>query len=137
MELVEGPSAQDKVLADGPLPADEALYLVEQTAAALAYAHEQGFIHRDVKPSNILLAEGRSVKLSDFGLAKLGGRYVGDHRRQRVGHAALPGAASRSAARRTSTRARDIYSLGMTLYSSSPDGRPSLDRFCIRCSPGT
>jgi len=115
MELVEGPSAQDKVLADGPLPADEALYLVEQTAAALAYAHEQGFIHRDVKPSNILLAEGRSVKLSDFGLAKLEGDMSVTIDGSVLGTPHYLAPEQISGSPNIDARA-DIYSLGMTLY---------------------
>lgn len=115
MELVEGPSAQDKVITGGPLPVDEALAIVEQTAMALAYAHERGFIHRDVKPSNILLHEGRTVKLSDFGLAKLEGdlSVTVDGSVLGTPHYLAPEQISGSP--NVDARA-DIYSLGMTLF---------------------
>ena len=69
LELVEGPTLADRI-DDGPLPVDEALQIAEQVALALEAAHEQGIIHRDVKPSNIKLRPDGTVKVLDFGLAK-------------------------------------------------------------------
>jgi serine/threonine protein kinase/tetratricopeptide (TPR) repeat protein len=57
-------------LADGPWPVERALRMLEQVASALAAAHRQGIIHRDVKASNILLDEEGNAYLSDFGIAK-------------------------------------------------------------------
>ena len=70
MELVEGPTLADRI-ARGALPPDEALSIARQIAAALEAAHEQGIIHRDLKPANIKLRADGSVKVLDFGLAKL------------------------------------------------------------------
>jgi hypothetical protein len=70
MELVEGPTLADRI-AEGPIPIDEALPIVEQIAAALEAAHEQGIIHRDLKPANIKVRDDGTVKVLDFGLAKL------------------------------------------------------------------
>jgi serine/threonine protein kinase len=56
-------------LANGPVPIDETSQIISQAAVALQYAHDKGVIHRDVKPSNILLDEHGTAQLSDFGFA--------------------------------------------------------------------
>jgi len=70
MELVEGETLADRI-GRGPIPVDEALPIAKQIAEALEAAHEQGIIHRDLKPANIKLTPSGSVKVLDFGLAKL------------------------------------------------------------------
>ena len=70
LELVEGPTLADRI-AQGPIPLDEALPIARQIAEALEAAHEQGIIHRDLKPANIKLRPDGTVKVLDFGLAKL------------------------------------------------------------------
>jgi serine/threonine-protein kinase len=71
MELVEGPSLQ-QLLASGWKPEpSETLDLLRQTAVALDYAHQSGVVHRDVKPANIMLHKGVTVKVGDFGIAKI------------------------------------------------------------------
>lgn len=71
MQFVSGRSLQEKLDAEGALPLKEILRIGMQTAAGLAAAHAQGLVHRDVKPSNILLENGiQRVKLTDFGLAR-------------------------------------------------------------------
>ena len=70
MELVEGPTLADRI-AQGPLPIDEARPIAQQIAAALGAAHESGIIHRDLKPANIKVRNDGTVKVLDFGLAKL------------------------------------------------------------------
>ena len=70
LELVEGPTLAER-LATGPLPVGEALAAARQIAEALEAAHERGIIHRDLKPANVKLREDGTVKLLDFGLAKL------------------------------------------------------------------
>src|SRR5215216_1793977 len=81
MELVDGETLADRI-ACGPIRIDEALPIARQIADALDAAHEQGIIHRDLKPANIKLREDGTVKVLDFGLAKLvgppeGGYYAG------------------------------------------------------------
>ena len=73
MELVEGPTLADRI-AHGPLAVDEALPIARQIAEALEAAHERGIIHRDLKPANIKVREDGTVKVLDFGLAKLAER---------------------------------------------------------------
>ena len=70
MELVEGPTLAERI-ARGPLALDEALPIARQIAAALAAAHERGIVHRDLKPANIKVRNDGTVKVLDFGLAKL------------------------------------------------------------------
>src|SRR5689334_18055304 len=70
MELVEGETLADRI-ARGPIPIDEALPIAKQIAEAFEAAHEQGIIHRDLKPANIKVRPDGTVKVLDFGLAKL------------------------------------------------------------------
>jgi Tol biopolymer transport system component len=70
MELVEGPTLADLV-ATGPVDPPEALRIARQIALALEAAHDRGITHRDLKPSNVKVAPDGSVKVLDFGLAKL------------------------------------------------------------------
>src|SRR5262245_24961965 len=70
MELVEGEDLAQR-LCGGALPLDDALSVAKQIAEALEAAHDQGIIHRDLKPANIKLRPDGTVKVLDFGLAKL------------------------------------------------------------------
>ena len=70
MELVEGETLADRI-GCGTIPVDEALPIAKQIAEALEAAHEHGIIHRDLKPANIKVRPDGSVKVLDFGLAKL------------------------------------------------------------------
>ena len=72
LELVEGPTLADRIV-DGPIAVEEALPIARQIAEALEAAHDQGIIHRDLKPANIKVRHDSSVKVLDFGLAKLTG----------------------------------------------------------------
>lgn len=74
MELLAGESLEKRLAREGRLPAAEVIAILEPLASALAKAHAHGIVHRDVKPSNVFLAEGRAagrVVLLDFGIAKL------------------------------------------------------------------
>lgn len=77
MELVEGGTLDDLLKRRGRLPWELVVEYAKQMCAALAYAHERGVVHRDVKPGNFLLTTDGKLKLSDFGLATLvAGRRV-------------------------------------------------------------
>ena len=68
-DLVDGPTLAERLL-DGALPADEVRTLGAQLADALAHVHAAGFVHRDIKPGNVLLESGHRPKLADFGIAR-------------------------------------------------------------------
>lgn len=73
MELVEGRSLEEELLAGRKFDWREATDLAIQICRALKHAHDRGVIHRDIKPANLLLADDGTLKLSDFGIAKLFG----------------------------------------------------------------
>jgi hypothetical protein len=117
MELVTGGTLSDVMeRVGGPLPWGEVAGLGQQIASGLAFAHENGVIHRDVKPINVLLTQGEApvAKLTDFGLAK----HLESTAHTQAG--TLLGTArymspEQAAGQPTDTRS-DIYSLGITLY---------------------
>jgi Tol biopolymer transport system component len=78
LEFVDGDTLADRI-ARGPIALDEALLIARQIAEALDAAHEQGIIHRDLKPANIKVRDDGTVKVLDFGLAKLAGPPKGGH----------------------------------------------------------
>jgi serine/threonine-protein kinase len=75
MEFVERPTLAERI-AQGALPLEEALGIAKQIAAALEAAHEKGVVHRDLKPGNVKITLDCTVKVLDFGLAKLGGTPI-------------------------------------------------------------
>ena len=70
MELLDG-TELSKRMAQGALPVHEAISIAEQVAEGLAFAHDNGVIHRDIKPGNITLLPRGRVKIMDFGIARL------------------------------------------------------------------
>ncbi len=122
MPAIAGCSLQDRVDRDGPLQVKEVLRIGMQTAQGLDAAHAQGLVHRDVKPSNILLENGvERVKLTDFGLA----RAVDDASLTQSGVVAgTPQYMSPEQARGEAVDHRsDLFSLGSVLYFMCA-GRP-------------
>jgi serine/threonine protein kinase len=71
MPLYPGETLKDRIARQGALPPDEALSIVQQMTTGLASAHAAGIIHRDLKPGNLMMLPGGTVKVLDFGLAKI------------------------------------------------------------------
>jgi serine/threonine protein kinase len=70
LELVEGFTLAERITG-GAVPLEEALAIARQIAEAMAYAHEKGVTHRDLKPDNIKITPEGNVKVLDFGMAKV------------------------------------------------------------------
>ena len=121
MEYVEGTDLADLIRQRGRLTPDEAAPILAQTASALAAAHGAGIVHRDVKPSNILVAPDGQVKLSDFGIARISSDPSLTQTGLVTGSPAYlsPEVASGQQA----TPASDVWSWGATLYHAL-EGRP-------------
>lgn len=122
MQFVAGESLQQRLDREGPLEVCEILRIGMQTAAGLAAAHAQGLVHRDVKPSNILLEMGiERTLLTDFGLA----RASDDASLTHTGyHPGTPQYMSPEQARGDTVDARsDLFSLGSVVYAMCT-GRP-------------
>src|SRR5919204_4758585 len=69
-EYVVGQSLKQRIVEQGPMPVPEALRLALQIGGALAFAHEHGLVHRDVKPQNVLVSDDGLAKMTDFGIAR-------------------------------------------------------------------
>ena len=113
MELLDGETLASRVAA-GPLPPAEAARITAAVADALDFAHQRGIVHRDVKPSNVMLTPGGEVKVMDFGIAA-----AADDTHSTTGsglYATVGYVAPERVAGEPATPASDVYSLGAVLY---------------------
>ena len=121
MAYVDGGSLRDRL--GQPLPLDTIVQWMEQIGSALAYAHERGVVHRDIKPGNILFTRDGRAMLSDFGIAKL--REASPLTRTGTGMGTPEymspeqGVAAKGVDQRS-----DIYSLGVILYEMATGDVP-------------
>jgi serine/threonine protein kinase len=121
LELVDGPSLAERV-ARGPLGVDDVRRLGEDIARGLAYVHAQGVIHRDVKPSNILLPPDGRALLGDFGVARIADGTRLTEPESTIGTAAY--LAPEQLGSTEVTGAADVYALGLVLVEAL-SGRPA------------
>ncbi len=116
MELLSGPTLKEYIQQQGPLPFHEIKEIATQILKGLSYAHQQGVLHRDIKPHNILGTRIHSWKLTDFGICKL----ISDHTQERSatngGIFSVSYASPEQILGREITYASDLYSLGVVLY---------------------
>ncbi len=113
MELVEGESLLSRLNRAGALPLNEALEIARQVCAGLREAHAQGIIHRDLKPANIMVDRNGTVKIMDFGIARMAQRD-GPMTGTIVGTPAYM--APEQAELKPVSSCTDIYALGLLLY---------------------
>jgi serine/threonine-protein kinase len=121
MEFLEGTGLREALDEEAPFPVARAVEIAGQVARGLAYAHEHGVVHRDVKPGNIILLRNRRPKITDFGIARLGeadvlaGSRAGSPKymspEQIRGDGALDGRS-------------DVFSLGAVLYEMLTGRQP-------------
>jgi eukaryotic-like serine/threonine-protein kinase len=127
MEYVDGITLANK-LAKGALPEEELLTLGEQIGRTLAYAHEQGIVHCDLKPSNIMVTASGQVKLLDFGLARLlraSETAATESTAEAVGPAGTLAYMAPEQLRGAEPDTRsDIYAAGAVLYEMATARRP-------------
>lgn len=116
MEYVDGVTLRDIVHNDGPMPPRRALEVIADACQALNFSHQNGIIHRDVKPANIMISKAGAVKVMDFGIA----RAIADSGTSVTQTSAVIGTAqylSPEQARGETVDSRsDVYSLGCVLY---------------------
>jgi len=125
MELIEARSLDRVITEDGPLPPLQAAELGSSLVSALATAHAAGVLHRDVKPSNVLLTQDGKAVLTDFGIAT----FAEDPSMTQAGLVVgTPGFTSPERVRGdVATPASDLWSVGATLYAAV-EGRGPFDR---------
>jgi len=121
MEYVEGMTL-DALIKSGPLRIEESVDYVSQVLDALAYAHSKGVIHRDIKPANMMLVPDGTIKLLDFGIAKL----AADRSLTRTGFivGSLPYMSPEQIQGVEVDERADIYSLGICLYEAVTGRQP-------------
>ena len=119
MEFVEGCNLAQLVRFGGPLPVADACEIVRQAAVGLEHAHEHGLVHRDVKPSNLMLTRDGTVKVLDLGLARLldspGDEAKATGSQQILGSPDFMAPEQAQDSRQVDART-DLYCLGCTLY---------------------
>ncbi|GLW95748.1 serine/threonine-protein kinase [Actinokineospora globicatena] len=122
MEFLPSRSLSAVIAEDGPLPPEQVAAIGSQVAAALAAAHAAGIVHRDVKPGNILLGAGGTVKITDFGIS----RAIDDGTVTETGMlAGTPAYLAPEIARgHDPSQSSDVFSLGATLYHAVEGAPP-------------
>jgi beta-lactam-binding protein with PASTA domain len=122
MEYVPGRTLRDLLRERGRLSPREALDIISGVLSGLAAAHLAGIIHRDVKPENVLLGDGNTIKVADFGLARAASAIGHTRTGMIIGTAAY--LAPEQVSRSTSDERTDVYAAGVMLYEMLTGSQP-------------
>jgi serine/threonine protein kinase len=127
MELIRGSSLQQQIKKDGPLPPQRVAEIGRQMLGALNSAHEAGILHRDVKPSNVLITAARTTRavLTDFGIARAQSDATLTQTGMLIGSPAY--IAPERARGKDAVPASDLWSLGVTMYAAV-EGKSPFER---------
>ena len=114
MEYIEGQNLRTLLEEEGPLDPETVMVVLDQVGKALGYIHDQGLVHLDIKPQNLIRMHDGTIKLIDFGVAQRSGAP-----QEKIGGSAFGTAAylaPEQASGRTVTPATDVYALGCVVY---------------------
>lgn len=122
MELVPGESLSSILEREKTLPEQQVISIIAQTALALDAAHREGLVHRDIKPGNLLITPDGSVKITDFGIARVANQASLTQTGQVMG--TVQYLAPEQATGKPASASGDIYSLGIVAYEALSGRRP-------------
>lgn len=114
LEYVEGMTLKDYMIKNQRMPIETIVHIAKQIAAGLSHAHQNGIIHRDIKPQNILMNENLTCKITDFGIARAYGDTTLTQTNQMLGTVYY--LSPEQARGNVATAQSDIYSLGILIF---------------------
>ena len=124
MEYVEGITLKKHIDHRGALPEREVLYYATQILSALDYIHSKGIVHCDIKPQNIILLQNGSIKVADFGIARLDAMLDRSKERSDVALGTVYYVSPEQAQGKAPKAESDLYSLGVMLYEAMTNRLP-------------
>lgn len=124
MEYVEGITLKKHIDHRGALPEREVIYYASQILSALDYIHSKGIVHCDIKPQNIILLQNGSIKVADFGIARLDAMLDRSKEKSDVALGTVYYVSPEQAQGKAPIPESDIYSLGVMLYEAMTNRLP-------------
>ncbi len=125
MEYIRGPSLKKLIKHSSRPPLDRVLSAFSQLSDALAYAHDRGVIHRDIKPGNILLEDGETPKIADFGIAQIVRPDVEEPKVHVSGGTPKYMAPEQQSKSGKADHRADLFSLGLVMYEWATGNKPA------------